>query len=735
MPNSRRLLLFALSLIVTLTISGSLVLALQNAGAETPEQVIAVALERARAQESFHTVADIDQTLIPRPVPANRGQRDQRTSMRILGDVAQSTRFDGSEERRARLQFYAETEEAPVEMILAGSKAYVGYQGKWQEVEDPLGGVAPGGDTLGYLVAARDVAEVETVVTTAEGKFRRYTFTLDGDRYAEYQRDRMQHMLSGRLPQGTELKKNPQLVAMSGEGELWLDAEGLPRRQILNLNMPEASERYEAQVHMIIDFTRFGDHIPAIQLPQASAESGALVLPEPSQSPSEKTSQAASSLNIELVAKALRPLSPLALRVFIILPLLIVALLLVRRKRTLYTAVVIAMIVLMVVQPLLQAGQYTFVFNRAAEASTLEEALQELAAPPQQENTGGEPMQQVLSDLAGGIADTGDLNDCRTLFVDTGSQPADDDDGDGLSNETEWCLGTIHTDVDSDGDGITDTVELAGFTDGNGKKWWSDPLQADSNNDGMTDGGEWDPALINATGTYTDSFTDKDNDGVPNLWDEDNDGDEVPDSLDISPYRVMPNRESFTVTVSDHNAGTSVYVDVQLQPKNLTHLRYNLTSLDWPSDDKGQIQEHNDSLGDITLLPVLEIKYHSEIAPSLASLYSIAYTSVSSEPADGYLLWAPLQAVTSRGAIYAFSARLPFNSAEADKGIKLSEAKILWLTQAELDSCQVTTDDPCKRVVTTGSTIASYYEPKFRVTGLNVVESKDIEVGLFGTSA
>ncbi|MCP4125789.1 MAG: hypothetical protein GY753_01845, partial [Gammaproteobacteria bacterium] len=38
-------------------------------------------------------------------------------------------------------------------------------------------------------------------------------------------------------------------------------------------------------------------------------------------------------------------------------------------------------------------------------------------------------------------------------------------------------------------------------------------------------------------------------------------------------------------------------------------------------------------------------------------------------------------------------------------------------------------------VVTTGSTIASYYEPKFRVTGLNVVESKDIEVGLFGTSA
>ncbi len=76
-----------------------------------------------------------------------------------------------------------------------------------------------------------------------------------------------------------------------------------------------------------------------------------------------------------------------------------------------------------------------------------------------------------------------DANECGDP-----DDPADTDD-DGLTNGNECVLGTNPDVEDSDGDGISDGDEIAGF-DYDGKTWYADPLEIDTNSDGLGDGVE-----------------------------------------------------------------------------------------------------------------------------------------------------------------------------------------------------------------------------------------------------
>ena len=100
-----------------------------------------------------------------------------------------------------------------------------------------------------------------------------------------------------------------------------------------------------------------------------------------------------------------------------------------------------------------------------------------------------------------------------------------------------------------------------GFTFG-GKTWRTDPLQADSNLDGIDDAAEWNPAWV---ASQPDTL-DLDGDGVPNPWDDDNDGDGVPDGLDNSPYKVLDYQSSYNITVTKPtnslHQDTYVYIDL-----------------------------------------------------------------------------------------------------------------------------------------------------------------------------
>ena len=86
------------------------------------------------------------------------------------------------------------------------------------------------------------------------------SFTIDGPAFAFYVRDRMEEALRarGELPAGMHLDVPSHYRKMKGTGELWVGSNGLPLRQILNLQMPDQKEQ---QVHaqITINFSNFGE--------------------------------------------------------------------------------------------------------------------------------------------------------------------------------------------------------------------------------------------------------------------------------------------------------------------------------------------------------------------------------------------------------------------------------------------------------------------------------------------
>lgn len=96
---------------------------------------------------------------------------------------------------------------------------------------------------------------------------------------------------------------------------------------------------------------------------------------------------------------------------------------------------------------------------------------------------------------------------------------AEDADGDGLTNADESTLGTDPRDPDTDNDGVSDGEEFDGDTDGDGD---INALDPDDDGDGVPTADE----DSNGNGNLTDD--DADGDGIPNYLDADDDGNGVP---------------------------------------------------------------------------------------------------------------------------------------------------------------------------------------------------------------
>ncbi len=183
----------------------------------------------------------------------------------------------------------------------------------------------------------------------------------------------MAAMLAGQLPAGVQLQPNPTMLAMTGHGELWVDSDGLPRREILTLAVPAVTEqlrRTDRHRRRLLALRRRSSN------PDASADrrgrcAGA---PRRKQSgcyrpdcPAEPTSGAAPSgrgrdgarrCSATCWQQIVQPLRRGATTAVVILPMLaLVALLVSRQRRSLYVAVVSALIVIMVAQPLLDVGR------------------------------------------------------------------------------------------------------------------------------------------------------------------------------------------------------------------------------------------------------------------------------------------------------------------------------------------------------------------------------------------
>lgn len=629
-------------------------------------------------------------------------------------------------------------------------------QGEWQELDSPAELFAPGGDPLGFLAGARDFTDEGAETRELAGatlRFTRYGFRLDGPAFAEAMRARLADQLrrQGKLPPGMQLQSADTYRRMTGQGTLWVDADGLPRRLELRMSIPGELAGAETSATVVSDFLDFDRAHLALATTSLFDSPTAWL-----------------SYNLELHGPALRELaSGLALALAVGLLLLLSVSL--WRRRPFQTALALAVISSLLCSPLFQAQQIA----SAAESLAARQSAQQAAA-----ESAAAQAEAVAAVRAPAIdPHVAPLAAPNAVAAATVSTDTTDSDGDGLTDDEEALYGTcarsgassgdcagvassLDSDADgigdaievktlgsdpdaadSDGDGISDYLEVNGFTS-NGKSWYLDPNAADTNGDGLLDSVDC-PIWSAASSTYNPAGVcpNTDGDGTPDVWDDDDDADGVLDAVDLSPSArggIYDDDTPLQIGVSDLQLNTPVFVDLQLRPTDARQLSYISSMLDWPSgDEKGQIQRRldttfattsNSSLlgsdaaaayGDIRIVPMLEVSMpagsgHYANLPVTSAYQGVARpagvaadTWIDSAALDAYgitvrdvdsatgelVAYLPLSQVYDDvgGGLSAYQARMLYRPSVGSGGVATwgatQEYRLIWLVQMLSDEC------------------------------------------------
>ncbi|MCE7988086.1 MAG: DUF11 domain-containing protein [Caldilinea sp. CFX5] len=612
-PQRSRRLLFA--------VGSALLLLLLGYGAVTwahqpspPENAISQIWQRVRTAGAYEFRANLLQDVVPVAGVTNVGQSSERQEVRIEGatnlrdQTLQMTLWSqgGSVLDRA----------SGVEMKAEAGRLLARAPGEeWREISNFTDALIPQGDFTSFLVAATDVRLLDSAQPTQSPSpnspsTTRYSYRIDGPAFAVYLRDRLrtQMIQRGELTAESQLDLPQYFAEMQGTGELWVGADGLPLRQLVNLQFPPKDGHWIAaklDVSFVFD--------PALQTAPVGWQS---------------TVQAA-------LADANHRLWPVLWGSALLLVGGGFTLLVVRWRRSalVYRTLAILCIAAMISGPLVQSAQAATAANRFAARQEREQQLQRDAEALQRASQGNAAMSsapaaaELLAQLRadrGQNSDGDQLSDVEEAVLGSNPEqsestrqledwlfnsqadPTLDSDGDGLNDREEELLGTDANNPDSDNDAITDSVEIAGFTLG-GKQWHTNPTELDSNGDGLSDEEEWR--------TPTLPGQDTDNDGTPDLFDRDNDNDGVPDNVDISPARrwttIFSDTNPLQLAVDGLTAGKTALVEFQLRPTNPDHLWYALNKLDWPADSAGNVQDRDNRPDDTDLIPMLEIRIPS----------------------------------------------------------------------------------------------------------------------------
>lgn len=687
---------------------------------------------------TYHFTANAQQTLIPRAMPSTIGQTSVRVDMRIDGDVnlPNDTRLSMSVDGVG-------LDPTPVTLVQNGIQTYLMKNGEKTPLDsNPAALASPSGDYLSYLAAAENIQPCEIDGAPLPGTTACYTYHLNGEKYAKYVRDQIKAELEANpalLPPGATA--NPplasELIRMSGQGKVWLDADNLPVRMTVNMDMPEFNPSFDAKIKLVLDYQFDG---------QAVADAKAAVEPQ------IVGFWHGSLPNMNgwlMFAMALIPVGLLGVY---------------QRRKWMYNIVATGVIFSMVSVPLVHAATYTRFFERQARAADASQVFTDMVSPQVDD-----PAVPPDAMPAQPLSPREQMELTTQSFPDAycGKGGNGDTDGDGLSDAAEYCLGTDPNSQDSDYDFVPDGMEVAGaqipvLQNGTTitQTWYTDPTNPDSNGDGRNDNDEWAMEDGGASLNW-----DLDNDGVPNLWDMDDDGDGVPDNRDISPTSytglitdttkikrevIDPSHcnlfdssgcASKPITTTIFNLTNSydgyLYVDLQIQPKDKDHLRYGMTPLDWGRDDKGQIQQLNDSTDDIRLIPMLSVQTNVPPDIDLARQYNI--TVLHDTDNDGYSeMTIPLGVVGTNGAsVEAFAAKIAYGPNElknlGPKGVDWKDARLVWTVLGKLDREGQKGADGESSVTETNSPIHTYVETAFRITGLEVTKSGPFRAAILGT--
>ena len=686
----------------------------------TDMDVVKEAWERVHAAGSYRFTADIVQTTIPLPTVTNIGRTSRQETLHLEGETDLPA-------RTMDMRLWSQggsvlTAAGGTEVRVEGDKAFVRRGTEdWQEIENFTDFFAADGDFMAFLAAARDVTNAGTETRTVAGReltFTRYTFNIDGRRYARYVRDQMERHLAekGKLPPGMSLDLPRQYVKMTGHGELWIGEDGLPYRQTIHLEFPPRPDDQRIEADITVNFSAFG-------YAQANGRMG--------ESASQRIGEAAKKLfsNHRFFEQ-----SGFSLGIMAFIILLVTH----RRSKKLYATLTIALIASMTFTPLLQN----------VRAASLVEQISKSQISKSANGRIGESANQRMGESANHATRHSPFAIRSPLLAqaDTDTDPSADTDHDGLTDVQEELLGTDPENPDTDGDTITDTLEVKGF-EYNGQTWYPDPLKIDTNDDGIDDGREW-----NWPGTPHDTW-DLDGDGTPDLFDRDNDGDGVPDDIDLSPFQKSSVSFSYdnplALILNDLTPGKLTYVEFQLRPTNPAHLWYAFNVLDWPEGDvDGQMQdadgrtfyqENNDlsrspnDNGDLKLIPMLEIRITGDPdnLPSREELekYGIIVQNMRADGSEK-AVYVPLYLATvekgrERVAFYGRMLYLPDKSWGNAHQVRLA-----WVIQALVDVCEKYKDGKCKKYNYNQVQIIHTYYDDWTLTGLNVTENHGVDLAL-----